>query len=240
MRVQSQPAHSRASPDVTTNELTANKERLSHRLKGFGLTGLSTLLVILLLGPAWFRALLVLAWAKWSRTPYLEIGFVRPKTWLITVSTGVVLGSFLKMVMKAVVMPLFGAPSVNQTYHYLVANKAALPGILFTLTVTAGFGEETVFRGYLFERFRKIFGHRRSATIATVLITSMIFALAHYVDQGLPGVEQALFTGLFFATLFVLAGHLWLPMVAHAAFDLTALAMIYLDLESQVAHLFFK
>jgi hypothetical protein len=56
----------------------------------------------------------------------------------------------------------------------------------------------------------------------------------------LPGVEQALFTGLFCATLFVLAGHLWLPMVAHAAFDLTALAMIYWDVESQIAHLIFK
>lgn len=29
-------------------------------------------------------------------------------------------------------------------------------------------------------------------------------------------------------------------MVAHAAFDLTALAIIYLDLESTVAHLVFK
>jgi hypothetical protein len=29
-------------------------------------------------------------------------------------------------------------------------------------------------------------------------------------------------------------------MVAHAAFDLTALAMIYWDLESKVAHLIFR
>jgi hypothetical protein len=29
-------------------------------------------------------------------------------------------------------------------------------------------------------------------------------------------------------------------MVTHAAFDLAALAMIYWDLESEVAHLFFK
>jgi hypothetical protein len=30
------------------------------------------------------------------------------------------------------------------------------------------------------------------------------------------------------------------PIVAHAAFDLTALAMIYWNLESKVAHLVFK
>ena len=170
-------------PAVTTTELTATSVRLSRSLKGFGPTGVAALLVILLIGPAWFRALLVLAWAEWSHTPYREIGFVRPKRWLVTVLSGMVFGSLLKIVMKAVVMPLVGTPSINQTYHYLVANKAALPGILFMLTVSAGFGEETVFRGYLFERCRKIFGCDRGATIATVLITSIVFALAHYVDQ---------------------------------------------------------
>ena len=233
-------AVSRALPAVTTTEHAATSERLSRSLTGFGPTGIATLLAILLIGPAWFRALLVRAWAKWSGTPYREIGFIRPKGWLTTVLTGVVFGSVLKILMTAVVMPLIGAPSVNQTYHYLVDNKAALPGMLFTLTVTAGFGEETVFRGYLFERCRKIFGHGPGVTIATVPITSMIFALAHYLDQGSPGVEQALFTGLFLATLFVLAGNLWLPMVTHAAFDLTALAMIYWNLESEIAHLFFQ
>ena len=138
------------------------------------------------------------------------------------------------------VMPLLGAPSINQAYHFLVGNAAALPGMLFTLTVTAGFGEETVFRGYLFERCRKIFGHGKGAKTATILITSAIFASAHFLDQRWPGVEQACFTGVFFGALFLLTGNLWLPMIAHAAFDLTALAMIYWDLESEIAHWFFK
>ena len=154
--------------------------------------------------------------------------------------SGVALGILFKVTMKAMVMPLLGAPSINSAYHFLVGNTVALPGMLFTLTISAGFGEEAVFRGYLFERCRRILGYGQRATIATVLITSAIFASAHYLDQGWPGVEQALFTGLFFAALFLLAGNLWLPMTAHAAFDLTALAMIYWDLESEIAHLFFK
>src|SRR5262249_30388527 len=113
-------------------------------------------------------------------------------------------------------------------------------GMLVTLTISAGFGEETVFRGYLFERCRSILGCGHGATLATALITSAIFASAHYIDQGWPGVEHALFTGTLFATLYLLAAHLWLPMVAHAAFDLTALAMIYWNIEAEIAHLFFK
>jgi membrane protease YdiL (CAAX protease family) len=224
---------------LRTDSTPAN-DSLSRSLKGSGPIGIVSLLVILLIRPGWFAGLLALAWAKLSRTPFRELGFIRPTNLLITLLSGTLLGVVFKIMMKAIVMPPLGAPSVNQAYHFLVGNNAALPGMLFTLTVSAGFGEETVFRGYLFERCRKILGCGRGATIATVLITSAIFASAHFVDQGWPGVEQALFTGIFFGALFLFAGNLWLPMVTHAAFDLTALAMIYWDLESEIANLFFK
>jgi membrane protease YdiL (CAAX protease family) len=73
-----------------------------------------------------------------------------------------------------------------------------------------------------------------------VLLTSTVFALAHYSNQGLAGVEQAAITGLVFGTIFAVTGRLWMLMCAHAAFDLTALAIIYWNLESAVAHLVFK
>jgi len=52
--------------------------------------------------------------------------------------------------------------------------------------------------------------------------------------------EQATFTGLVFGTTFLVTGQIWIPMIAHAAFDLTALAMIYSNVESSVAHWIFK
>ena len=47
-------------------------------------------------------------------------------------------------------------------------------------------------------------------------------------------------TGLLFGTIVAVTGRIWIPMVAHAAFDLTALAMIYWSLESAVAHAIFE
>jgi len=47
-------------------------------------------------------------------------------------------------------------------------------------------------------------------------------------------------TGLVFGTIFAVTGRIFMLMVAHAAFDLTALAIIYWDLETKVAHLVFK
>lgn len=104
----------------------------------------------------------------------------------------------------------------------------------------AGFGEETIFRGFLFERLGKLFGSGRRARVAIVLLTSILFGLVHYPGQGLPGVEQATIVGLVFGTIMAATGRIWLLMFAHAAFDLTALAIIYRDLESTVAHFFFK
>ncbi|HEX7516601.1 MAG TPA: type II CAAX endopeptidase family protein [Chthoniobacterales bacterium] len=211
------------------------------RLRGFGPLGLLAILIIVLTSVVKpLSALLVLLWAWRSHTPWREIGYVRPKSWIGSLAIGIVFGCAFKLVMKAIVMPLFGAPDINPAYHYLVGNRAALPGMLFTFIVGAGFGEETVFRGYLFERLGKLFGPGTGAKVSIVLLTSAVFALGHYANLGIPGVEQAMITGLVFGTIFAVTGRIWMVMCAHAAFDLTALAIIYWNLETAVAHLVFK
>ena len=142
--------------------------------------------------------------------------------------------------MKALVMPLFGAPAINPAFHYLAGNTAALPGILLAVIISAGFGEETFFRSYLFERFGKLFGASAIAKIAIVVITAAWFGAVHYPKQGLAGVEQAMIAGLLFGAIFAVTGRIWMLMIAHAAFDVVALAIIYFHLESYVAHLIFK
>jgi membrane protease YdiL (CAAX protease family) len=129
---------------------------------------------------------------------------------------------------------------VNQAYHYLAGNRAALPGTIYTLIVVAGFGEEVLYRGFLFTQLRKVFGHGPATQAVIISISASLFGLAHYWVQGIPGVEQAVITGLVFGTMFVITGQIWIGMFAHAAFDLTALWMIYLNLETRVAHLIFS
>jgi membrane protease YdiL (CAAX protease family) len=97
-----------------------------------------------------------------------------------------------------------------------------------------------LFRGYLFERFGKLIGHSPGAKALTVLFTSVFFSSLHYFDQGLAGAQQATITGLVFGTIFAFTGRIWTLMCAHAAFDLTAVAIIYWGLESSAAHLVFK
>ena len=231
--------NSRAPEEVSASPAD---DRFAAALRGFGLLGILAIVLILagneLFVP--FSAILVLVWVRLSRTPWREIGYARPRSWISSVLIGITFGLALKFVMKAIVMPLLDAPPINPAYYFLAGNTAALPWMLYIILAGAGFGEETVFRGWMFERFGKLFGQSTAAKIAIVLITSIWFGLAHYAFQGLPGVEQALIVGLVFGSIFAVTGRLFTLMIAHAAFDLTALAMIFWDFEASVAHFIFK
>ena len=228
------------SPDRATDPPL--NDRVAAALRGFGPLGILAILIILagnfLVAP--LSAIFVLVWVQLSRTPWREIGYVRPKSWIRSVAIGVTFGCVFKLVMKAIVMPLLGADPINHAYHFLAGNTAALPGMLLTLIIVAGFGEETVFRGWMFERLGKLLGSTLWARIFIVLLTSLWFASLHYKDQGLAGLEQAIFTGSVFGTIFAIRRRIFMLMVAHVAFDIAAVALIYWDIESEVAHLIFK
>ncbi len=219
------------------------EDAVARRLQGFGPVGLLSLLLITLVGTVTVggvvavpvSGVLVLGWARLSYTPWRELGYVRPVSWSRTVFGGILLGVALKLALKALVMPLLGADPVNRAFHFVVGDPAMLAALIWA-SLVAGFGEETVNRGYLFERGRRLLGSGPLATTAIVLMTSLLFGLAHYPMQGLAGAEQGLITGLVFGTIYALTGRIWTIMIAHAAFDITAALLIYLDLETVVAH----
>ena len=164
---------------------------------------------------------------------------MRPRSWFVTIAGGIAFGVGLKLVLKSVIMPLLGAPATNAAYQHLVGNTAALPEMMGLVIVGAGFGEETVFRGFLFERLGRLLGRGPVATVATIALTAAWFGVVHLPGQGVPGAQQAALLGLLFGTIFARTRALWFLVVAHAAFDIAAVFIIYLDLETRIAHLFF-
>ena len=182
----------------------------------------------------------MLLWAQRSGTPWSELGFVRPQSWGRTLLVGIAFGIALKLLMKVIVLPLLGAEPVNQAYHYLVGNPSALPGMFYAVIIGTGFGEKTLFRGFMFERLGKLFGSGARAKTLIVLLGAGLFGLAHYLEQGVPGMQQGMIVGLVFGATYAVTGRIFMLMIAHTVFDLTALAIIYWDLESTVAQLIFK
>src|SRR5438477_1056243 len=187
-------------------------DRFAARLRGLGPLGILAILIILagnfVITP--LSAILVLVWVKISGTPWREIGYVRPRSWVRTILLGITFGVALKFVMKALVMPLLGAPPINQAYHFVTGNSAVIPLMIYTMIVVAGFGEETFYRGWMFERLGKLFGQSTLAKIGTLLITSILFASVHYPGQGILGTEQSRITGLIFGSIFAITGRIFM------------------------------
>src|SRR5690348_10619618 len=90
------------------------------RLRGFGPVGIIAAVLVIGLGPVFepFGALLAPLWVWRSRTPWREIGYIRPKSWPRTIVFGIIFGCLFKLLMKSVVMPLLAAPPINSAYHY--------------------------------------------------------------------------------------------------------------------------
>jgi uncharacterized protein len=235
-----------SEPDLEIKTTPLSGDRFAADLRGFGLAGIIAILVIILSGNVFagnvvlpVGAILVFFRVRLSHTPWKEVGYLRPKSWIISLTIGLVFGVAFKFLMKAIMMPLLGADPINQSYHYLAGNSAMLPAAIWAMLV-AGFGEETVFRGWMFERFGKLLGHSPWAKTLIIMLTSVLFGLGHYSDQGWFGVQQSMIFGLVFGAIYSATGRVFMLMVAHAAFDLTALATIYWNLEYNVAHFFFK
>jgi hypothetical protein len=97
---------------MTEFSVSTADDRFAAHLRGFGPLGILAILIILggnfVIAP--LSAVLVLIWTRISNTPWREIGYVRPRSWIKTILIGIIFGVAFKFVMKAAVMPLFGAP----------------------------------------------------------------------------------------------------------------------------------
>jgi membrane protease YdiL (CAAX protease family) len=96
----------------------------------------------------------------------------------------------------------------------LQGNVGMLLGLLALSWTLAAFGEELAYRGWLMTRAREALGGGRAALAVAVILSSLIFGLAH-TEQGVIGVLVVSLDGLAFAVLRLHHGTLWAPVLAH-------------------------
>ena len=99
--------------------------------------------------------------------------------------------------------------------------KLALLGLAVVWTLAA-FGEEMVFRGYVFGRIADL----TSTKIAAVILSTVLFGFGHFY-RGPAGVVDACISGLTFALLYAGTGNLWLPILAHGFTDTLGLVLVF-------------
>ena len=82
------------APVSANSSSLSPQDRFAAELRGFGPLGILAVLVIAagqIVAP--LSAVLVLAWRNLSRTPWREIGYVRPKSWIGSLVVGIALAS---------------------------------------------------------------------------------------------------------------------------------------------------
>lgn len=136
---------------------------------------------------------------------------------------------FYYYVMLPSVTYLTGQPidlSVLKTY---TNNLPSTLSLLALIWVSAAFGEEIVFRGYLMRQFTKFFGSSKISLVINILFLGFIFGWIH-AYQGISGQILAGITGMLLAIIFhIRKSDLWFNIAVHGFVDTVALIFIYFN-----------
>lgn len=183
-------------------------------------------------------AMLFLVWVglKWRRQSIAYLGlslsfpgwkpvaleFAKSLAVLVIALAGFMFGSIL-------MANITGIPQQADIsgYNYLQGNLPMLLVSLATIYVVSSFGEEVIYRGFLINRLEDLLGGGRKATWVAVIISSLIFGLAHF-GWGIVGVVQTSFMGLALAgSYLVFRRNLWILVAAHAYMDTALIVPMY-------------
>jgi membrane protease YdiL (CAAX protease family) len=186
-------------------------------------------------------ALLAIA-ALWieTRTPFRALGLARPKSIARTLAFGIIVGAATLLFSKILLTPLAekitGIPRDLSAFDFLRGNLGAYLAILPSIVLGAAIGEEIVFRAFLIGRIEAAFGGpAHAATIAAVVLSSVIFAAGH-AYQGPTGILITGTLGLVFAIVYVAwRRNLWFNIVVHGTYDALSLALVLTSFDKTLA-----
>ena len=101
---------------------------------------------------------------------------------------------------------------------------------LVVIWVTAAFGEEIIFRGYLMRQFVKFFGDSKVSLIMNMLVFCSFFGYMH-MQQGITGQIVATTVGALFFIIFYLRKYdLWFMVMIHRFFNTLGILSFYFGL----------
>lgn len=168
----------------------------------------------------WVLTALALFIWLYTQRPAADLGFALVGGWRFWVGVGAVVTLlFMLLVERRKVARdpsrLEDAFAKNPASVLLPSNSTEL-FYFHILSVTAGFCEEVLFRGFLIWYLSQTFG-----IVLSVVLSSVLFGFAH-LYQGRKGMLQTSIVGLVLATAYTVTGMLWVPMLLHTLVDMNS------------------
>lgn len=161
------------------------------------------------------------------------VGLNRPANMIKTILLGfalMVIGIIIGVSVQEILLRLPGIRLAEPDFSRVAKVEGNLPLLLISLAriwTTVAFGEELVWRGFLMNRLESIFGEGRVQTALVVLISAVMFGLAHFY-QGVLGIILTGVLGLIYMLAYRLSGrNLWVVIIGHGLTDTLTLISIY-------------
>lgn len=169
----------------------------------------------------------------WNDRSLSEIGFKSNISFIKTIGTGLLLFVVIEPVLDFIVQPLVakltGEIADYSAFQSVAGNFPKYSKYLFYILVSAGFGEEILFRGFLFRQFNIILPEFQYKTPLTVILSAILFSLPH-VYQGPSGLIMTFIFGLIFALIYVRSNYnLWITITLHGLTDTLFITLAYYD-----------
>jgi membrane protease YdiL (CAAX protease family) len=149
---------------------------------------------------------------------------------VILQSLVVLVAAVVAFVIGAIVMVnIVGRPegADMSSYAFLQGNLPMLCLMLASTYVTASFGEEFIYRGFLINRIAELGSGSKAAWRLAVVISSIVFGLIHF-HWGPAGMVQTGFMGLALGVSYlVVKRNLWVTILAHGYMDTILVVQLY-------------
>jgi len=161
-----------------------------------------------------------------------SLGFKRPARPLRMALIVLVLVIGWSVLQLGLIMPvmnhLTGTTQDLSQYEDLKGNVSSLAFLLLASWTLAALGEEIVYRGYLQARTREMVGRGTIGVAVAVILTSVLFGLAH-TEQGVIGVTVTTLDAIFFSLLKLkFDDNLWASVLAHGFNNTIGLTAFFL------------
>ncbi len=164
---------------------------------------------------------------------WADVGFAAPHGWRLWFAAAVILALLLLYCRDGLKVARSAAArkKLRATYQKLLVilphTKVELAAFV-ALSLTAGFCEEFIFRGYLIWFFQPWLSWWGSAALCAIF-----FALGHSY-QGIAGILRTGILGLVFIFIFAISGSLWPGIVLHALIDIGSGALGWLVVRDEL------
>ena len=191
-----------------------------------------------------FALVLLYLFVKNRKARLKSIGFKAPKSWTKTILITAVAGVIIELGFQSIIEPLIEmAVGSKLDLSGLENIKGNIPNYLIMLSlgwIVGGLLEEILFRGFLITRIRTVFSNETLGNVVAILITSIVFGLAH-MYQDWSGVIATGLVSVILGIVFIRSKEiLWYSILIHGFNNTVGITILYLDAEHAVSHLFFN